>query len=78
MKIEKEMEWIPVEKELPEDLEDVLVTCIDGFNGKYVEKAFLDTDTSTWVVSGWSWPPPKVIAWQPLPKPYKEAQSEKA
>lgn len=77
--IEKEMvlkmtEWIPVEKELPEDFEDVLVTCIGALtNEKYIEKAFLDTDTTTWVISGWSLPPyPKVIAWQPFPEPYKE------
>ena len=76
MKTEKITDWISVENDLPEDLEDVLVTCVDVLNGKYVETAFLDTDTATWVVSGWSWPPPKVIAWQPLPEPYEEAQND--
>ena len=69
----KMTDWISVENDLPEDLEDVLVTCVDVWNRKYVETAYLDTDTSTWVISGWSSPYPKVTAWQPLPEPYKEA-----
>ena len=68
----KMTDWISVEKELPEDMEDVLVTCIDVLNEQYVETAFLDRDASKWVISAWSPPYPKVTAWQPLPKPYEE------
>ena len=70
-----EIKWIPVSERLPEEYVAVLVTCVDVWNRKYVETAYLDTET--WVISGWS-SPPKVTAWRPLPKSYKEAQNEKA
>jgi len=70
MKTEKITDWISVENDLPEDLKAVLVTCVDVWNRKYVETAYLDT--ATWVISGWSSPYPKVTAWRPLPEKFKE------
>ena len=76
MKTEKMTGWIPVAKELPKDLEGVSVTCVDVWNRKYVETAIFVRGSSlclaTWVISGWSSPYPKVTAWRPLPKSYKE------
>ncbi len=63
-----EIKWIPVSERLPEDLKCVNVLVTDVWNRKYVETAYLDTDTATWVISGWSSPYPKVTAWRPLPK----------
>ena len=62
--------WIPVSERLPDYNEEVLIT-----NGKYVTidtRCFLenteDGEAYTWDINGWD----DVIAWMPLPEPYKE------
>lgn len=62
--------WIPVSERLPDYNEEVLIT-----NGKYVtidERYFLenteDGEAYTWDINGWD----DVVAWMPLPEPYKE------
>lgn len=62
--------WIPVSERLPDYNEEVLIT-----NGKYVTidtRYFLenteDGEAYTWDINGWD----DVIAWMPLPEPYKE------
>lgn len=62
--------WIPVSERLPDYNEEVLIT-----DGKYVtidERYFLenteDGEAYTWDINGWD----DVIAWMPLPEPYKE------
>ncbi|MCR1918760.1 DUF551 domain-containing protein [Frisingicoccus caecimuris] len=62
--------WIPVSERLPDYEEEVLIT-----NGKYVtidERYFLenteDGEAYTWDINGWD----DVVAWMPLPEPYKE------
>lgn len=62
--------WIPVSERLPDYEEEVLIT-----NGKYVtidERYFLenteDGEAYTWDINGWA----DVVAWMPLPEPYKE------
>ena len=66
----KQNQWIPVSERLPENGEEVLIT-----NGKYVtidERYFLenteDGEAYTWDINGWD----DVVAWMPLPEPYKE------
>lgn len=66
----KQNQWIPVSERLPDYNEEVLIT-----NGKYVtidERYFLenteDGEAYTWDINGWD----DVVAWMPLPEPYKE------
>ena len=74
---EAEPEWIPCSKKLPEYEEYVLVTFID--------KSAIDTEVmcvrriegfADWYWSDfadeYTWEASEVIAWMPLPEPYKE------
>lgn len=67
--------WIPVTERLPEDGYGVLVTV----NGKHNNIAFENAleiaeydNIEGWIIEGYlDWLDPDVIAWQPLPEPYK-------
>ena len=65
--------WTPVSDALPEDLEEVIVTCLDDSGDtpfSYTTVAWHYKDM--WVCDNeWC---PFVIAWMPLPEPYKEGQ----
>ena len=61
--------WIPVEERLPEDEEMVLVTCQTKSGRRSMNKAWYGDGFwhGTGSMSG-------VIAWHPLPEPYRPAQ----
>lgn len=67
---EKENGWIPVSERLPEASGTYQVTCMDGriYRSTYTK---FQCKLKRWELTGarsyW-----KVIAWMPLPKPYKE------
>lgn len=70
-------DWIPVEERLPEDCEEIVLVQVSG---KMAENIWFDNafELATYV-NGEGWilenyqecENPKVIAWQPLPEPYK-------
>ena len=69
--------WIPVEKRLPEDCEEIVLVQVSG---KMAENIWFDNafELATYVNGeGWilenypEWKNPKVIAWQPLPEQYR-------
>lgn len=63
-------EWISVEERLPEIQQDVLVT-IKRRNISYCDLAFLD-DNGRWLMSRRiGYIEGNVLAWQPLPEPYR-------
>ena len=80
MEKEPERKWIPVSERLPEDGCGVLVTV----NGKHNNIIFVNAleiaeyrNTEGWIIEGYlDWLDPNVIAWQPLPEPYKESEEE--
>ena len=67
---EKENGWIPVSERLPDVSGTYQVTCMDGRIHRSTYAKF-QSKLKRWELTGarsyW-----KVIAWMPLPKPYKE------
>lgn len=59
-------EWIPVEEKMPKNLENILVSCDNG----EVDYGFYSDDHFVLdYIDDEAYP---VIAWMPLPEPYKE------
>ena len=71
--IEQEPKWIPVSERLPEDGEEVL--CFLGSEEMAVLFRRNDWGQDEWVDGGFATGSYDVVAWMPLPKPYK-AESE--
>ena len=69
----KSTNWVPVSERLPEASGTYQVTCMDGriYRSTYAK---FQCKLKRWELTGarsyW-----KVIAWMPLPKPYKEDQT---
>lgn len=67
---EKENGWIPVSERLPEASGTYQVTCMDGRIHRSTYAKF-QSKLKRWELTGarsyW-----KVVAWKPLPEPYKE------
>ena len=75
-KAESDNKWIPVSERLPEDHKDVLIClssdqiCIGCYNS---HKLPFSNNVIGWGASyTHNWCSNDVIAWQPLPEPYKE------
>ncbi len=67
--------WIPVSERLPEEETDVLICNANG--DIEISRGSHSTEMKNefiWYTSGWRFG--KVIAWQPLPKPYEEKRGD--
>ena len=65
--------WIPVGERLPEEETDVLI-CNSKGQIEVSRGSTFDDGTWEWYTSGWHYG--EVIAWMPLPQPYKEEGAE--
>lgn len=66
--------WIPCNKRLPEEETDVLI-CNSKGNIEVSRGSVFDDGTWEWYTSGWHFG--EVLAWMPMPEPYKaEMESE--
>lgn len=64
---EKDDKWIKTSDQTPDEYQEVLVTCEDG----YMDKA--EFCGSYWMLSGeYYYEKYDIPAWQPLPEPYSE------
>lgn len=71
--------WVPVSERLPEDMQRVLIWFeyyrYGDFNCMYQTYGFgyvCDGEWSPFINGETGWQDKRIIAWQPLPEPYKE------
>lgn len=69
------IEWIPVSERLPYDGETCLITNAESFEQYHIYKGWYDGIKGVWHMTGNFERKMNVIAWQPLPEPYKEKQN---
>lgn len=76
-------EWVPVSERLPEDMQRVLIWFeyyrYGDFNCMYQTYGFgyvCDGKWSPFINGETGWQDYRVIAWQPLPEPYKKGGAE--
>lgn len=68
-------EWIPVSERLPDDGETYLITNAESFEQYHTYKGWYDGTKGIWHMTGNFERKMNVIAWMPLPEPYKEKQN---
>ena len=74
--------WIPVEERLPEDCEEIVLVQVSGKPADNIlfDNAFefaLYEKEEGWMLDNYpEWKNPDVIAWQPLPEPYRRFKKE--
>ena len=76
--------WIPVEERLPEDCEEIVLVQVSGKPADNIlfDNAFefaLYEKEEGWMLDNYpEWKNSDVIAWQSLPKPYRQPKKEKS
>ena len=66
---EQQTKWTPVSEGLPKKQDRYLVTI--KWKGSYSGDVYTETDTAVYMEKLKEWDHDGVIAWKPLPKPYK-------
>ena len=66
--------WIPVSERLPEIQDCYLVTT--KWKGSYSGDVYIETNMAVYRERPKEWDCKDVIAWMPLPEPYKEGKDE--
>jgi len=70
--MDNQEQWIPIEERLPEKGQQVLVSCDSGYvTYDYYDSLLPYGVKDKWFTSFYN-SEEKVIAWMPLPKPYKK------
>lgn len=67
--------WIPVTDRLPEQEGQYLVCCNNKHHQFEVARFYINYDGDRWFCCDWN-DPEKIIAWMPLPEPYKGGGEE--
>lgn len=67
--------WIPVTDRLPEQEGQYLVCCNNKHHQFEVARFYINYDGDRWFCCDWN-DPEKIIAWMPLPEPYKGGVEE--
>lgn len=67
--------WIPVTERLPEQEGQYLVCCNNKHHQFEVARFYINYDGDRWFCCDWN-DPEKIIAWMPLPEPYKGGERE--
>ena len=70
IKVLGQSSWIPVSESLPEESGDYLVTT--KWKGSYSGDVYIETNMAVYRKKTKEWDCVDVIAWMPLPEPYKE------
>ena len=73
LKALKKCQWIPVSERLPKEYEDVLVSLVCTENGGYTGVAM---DCIAYDGKWFAHYNDSVVAWMPLPEPYKESDND--
>lgn len=68
-----ELQWIPCSERLPNGQTEVIVSCVDDSGDtkfRYTASGWVTTDGEYWIVDNEI--NPFVVAWMPLPEPWKD------
>ena len=69
-----EQRWIPVSERLPEKQDCYLVTT--KWKGSYSGDVYIETNMAVYREKQKEWDCVDVVAWMPLPEPYRESEEE--